>query len=625
MCGIAGIWRFKLEVSNEEIIQFTDSMKHRGPDGSGYHVFNESNIALGHRRLAILDLSEMGKQPMQYFDTGFWITYNGEVYNFLEIREKLIEEGFKFQSNSDTEVILAAYLKWGSKCLDKFNGMFAFAIYDRLKNEIFIARDRFGVKPLHYIYIPGKLFAFASETLAFKYLHGYKRIINDQNLIYSIHSPGLLEPIGKTIFKDIYQLKAGHFAYVNPNCFKEDKWYDLTTNIKPINIAYNDQVEQFKNLFLDACKLRLRSDVSIASALSGGMDSSSVFCTIKHLAKQNLSDARLPKNWQKAFSISFPGTDLDEAKFVKMIQKECNAEVNIIENSYSNLIDDIRVTTKLFDSITSTPLVAVTDVYKAMRQQNIIVSLDGHAGDELLFGYRSSVYEALFEAHLNGDKNSREIAELYLAMTNETIDPMQITALEVEVERFSNKFKPGIKNKVKSILKVFFREKKEDFWIPESIKGHANRFLYKQFQYTELPYNLRDFDRAAMQNSIEIRMPMMDYRLVEFVWGLPQSSKLGNGFTKRILRDAMKGIVPEEILKRRTKIGLAAPTADWFNGSLSQFIMDTVSSEAFLNSPYWKGKKLAKEFKDLTKTKRWTPVLASKAWCYLNADMIIKE
>ena len=622
MCGIAGIWDFETKVELNTIQSFTDTMRHRGPDGGGYHVFDETNLALGHRRLSILDLSDDGKQPMSYGNDDYWITYNGEVYNFLEIKEELVKDGFHFKSSSDTEVILAAYKKWDIACLHKFNGMFAFAIYQPSKKELCIARDRFGVKPLHYIYIPNKLFAFASETIAFKELPYYKRTIHPENFIYSIHSPGLLEPTGKTIFENISQLKPGHFAIINKQHMVIKKWYELSENIKPISNNYNEQVDYFKELFFDACKLRLRSDVSVASALSGGIDSSSVFCTIQNLAKRNFNENRLPKNWQQAFSISFPGTDLDEADFVKLIQQRMNADVKIIENNYENLTKDIVSSTKLFDNITGTPIISLTDVYKAMHQNNITVSLDGHAGDELLYGYKSAVYEVLFEAHLNNLENKKELAELYLLMSKDTTTPLEIESLNNKIAKIAEKFKPSIKNKLKTILKNVVGKTPPSLNVPNAIHGHASHFLYKQFQYLELPYNLRDFDRAAMQNSIEIRMPLLDYRLVEYVWSLPQSSKIGNGFTKRILRDAMKGIVPQEILERKTKIGLAAPTANWLNGVLSEFALDIFNSQSFISSNYWNGKELSSEYSNLTKNKSWSPATAVHAWCIINAHII---
>ena len=183
MCGIAGIYKFNNEpIVKKTLIRFTDSMHHRGPDGSGYELFESETVGLGQRRLAILDLSEAGKQPMSYADQRYWITYNGEVFNFSDVKKELVKLNYSFKSNSDTEVILAAYIQWGKDCLNKFNGMWAFAIWDNQKKELFLSRDRFGIKPLYYIFIPGKLFAFASETRAFKFLDGFNRCFDEKLL-----------------------------------------------------------------------------------------------------------------------------------------------------------------------------------------------------------------------------------------------------------------------------------------------------------------------------------------------------------------------------------------------------------------------------------------------------------
>lgn len=622
MCGIAGIWNYNDKVHLEDIQVFTDSMTHRGPDGGGYKVFEDVNLALGHRRLSVLDLSEAGSQPMEYGGGNYWITYNGEVYNFLEVREELERDGFVFRSTSDTEVILASFIKWGYNCPNKFNGMFAFAIYHKAKNELFIARDRFGVKPLFYTFIPGKLFAFASETIAFKSLKGFKRELNEVNFKFSIQSPGLLASSNQSIFNNISQLKAGCFLIVNQNSERTFRWYELSENIKPVNESYEQQVEHFRELFLESCKLRLRSDVTIASALSGGVDSSSVFCTIQHLAKTQIKTKRFPSDWQRGFSMTFPGSYNDESKYVKIIRDKLGADVELIEVNRANLVQDIIKGTRLYDDILSTPINSVSDVYKAMRGKGITVSLDGHGVDELMFGYRSAVYEVLFDAHLC-DKNTKDqLAELYLLMTAEHASAEKIAELNQRVAKIAEKFKPTLKKQLTNKIKSLFAAQTDQYRLPSNIEGHANRFLYRQFVATELPHNFRDFDRAAMQNSIEIRMPFMDYRIVEYCWSLPMNSKIGNGFTKRILRDSMRGIVPDEILDRKTKIGLNAPTADWLNGDLSGFVKDLVSTKKFKESMYWDGEHLAQEYIRITNSRGWTNESAAKAWCVINAHLI---
>ncbi|MCW3078456.1 MAG: hypothetical protein JWO32_3065, partial [Bacteroidetes bacterium] len=282
MCGIAGIYYLNQQaVNTEDLTRFTDSMKHRGPDGSGYELYANNSLGLGHRRLSILDVSEAGKQPMHYLGR-YAITYNGEVFNFVEIKNELTTKGYQFSTQTDTEVILAAYHEYGTDCLLKFNGMWAFAIWDKKEQTLFLARDRYGVKPLHYVYLPGKLFAFASETIAFKHLEGFTRSFDEQNLVTAIQSSSYIEASGKTIFKSIQQLLPGHQASISAN--KElniKRWWNTADHLVTVESDYARQVEAFKELFFNACKIRMRSDVTIASALSGGLDSSSVYCTLQ--------------------------------------------------------------------------------------------------------------------------------------------------------------------------------------------------------------------------------------------------------------------------------------------------------------------------------------------------------
>ena len=212
MCGIAGIVHLNSDkVSSEKLQKFTDSMFHRGPDGAGYEIFENELVGFGHRRLSILDLSDAGKQPMFSHDKKLLITYNGEVYNFLEIKRELEKIGIRFITQSDTEIILQAYRQWGINCLNLFNGMFAIAIWDFENKSLLLCRDRFGVKPLYYLYLPQQIFAFASETVAFKYLQGFKREVNSETFQIALKHPEILEGSVHTIYKNIFQLRLGHY------------------------------------------------------------------------------------------------------------------------------------------------------------------------------------------------------------------------------------------------------------------------------------------------------------------------------------------------------------------------------------------------------------------------------
>lgn len=648
MCGIAGIYQLNNStVDLSQIKIFTDSLVHRGPDGSGYELLNNNQIGFGHRRLSILDLSESGKQPM-FYDNRYTITYNGEVFNFMEIKDELISLGFSFKTQTDTEIILAAFKIWGRDAFLKFNGMWAFAIWDDVEKNMILCRDRFGVKPLHYVYKQGELFAFASETIAFKSLNGFNRLINEDNFLFAISNPSALEPTGKTIYDGINQLLPGHFIEINKNkTVQIKKWWNTFDHLPKISDNSKNQNQYFFDIFKDACKIRLRSDVSIASALSGGLDSSSVFGMVHHIAKTDTSFNRLPNNWKKAVVATFPGTEIDEKMFADEVIQFLNAEAIYTQPDYSNLSRDIEHTTKLFDCISSTPIISVTDVYKAMKKNGITVSLDGHGGDELLFGYKSSVYD-LYQYYLNMQQfdKAKDIAEVYAYMGKDDLSAQTkqklIQAIDsIKNKNFLSKLKSHlIKHKVNSILDSpsqinldhWFNKKSIDYLMPKTITEEIkNKFTYEEsilvndFFVRHIPYNLRDFDRGAMQNGVEIRMPLMDYRLVCYAFALPTASKIGNGYTKLILRNTMENLLPESIRLRKNKIGLGAPTAYWFNNQLSEYICDEVATTQFLQSSYWAGAVIKDFVHQTTKNKKWEMVTANKFWNILNAHILIKN
>jgi asparagine synthase (glutamine-hydrolysing) len=637
MCGIAGIWRFKEKLQQDDLVSFTDSMRHRGPDGAGYEVFEKDNLGLGHRRLSILDLSDAGKQPMSYADSRYWLTFNGEIYNFIEIRNELIAKGFQFRSDSDSEVVLAAYSVWGTECFKKFNGMWAIAIWDNKERQLLLCRDRFGVKPLHYTFIKDEVFAFASETIAFKHLKGFKRRYNETDLIHAMHEHNVLEPAGKTIYQHVKQLLPGSYMLVKNNSQpKEMKWWNTLENIPDVPKNFVEQKEQFYSLFADACKLRLRSDVSIASALSGGIDSTAVYCMLTHVMK-NSSSERIPGDWQKAFSIAFPGSDVDERKYIESVLKQTHGNGIIVEAKNDDLVKELQQSTATSDLISGTPLACLTYVYKAMRANNIVVSMDGHGVDEYLYGYNTSVSKALLQAYISENTEDAKDFEDTLIQMN---FPGKGQKLIAEIRKKSADKKDS--SLTANIKKLFAKKKQVSYKLNAQLAGgfykkevleeicddSTNYFginnnrgeqqLLEEFHYIDMPYNLRDFDRGAMQHHIEIRMPFMDYRLVSFAFGLPQKSKLNNGFTKYILRECMKGIMPEDIRTRKLKIGLGAPLTDWFNGPLNTFLLDLSHSKKLSDSMFLDAKLIRETIETNCRNKTWNNSGAGSTWPVIN-------
>ncbi len=661
MCGISGIWHLdKQPISKEKITYFTNSLSHRGPDGQGIYIDDEFPLALGHRRLSILDLSEKGKQPMSYANGRYWISFNGEIFNFIELRKELIRRGYRFVSDTDTEVILASWDYWGRDCLTKFNGMWAFAIWDSWEKSLFLARDRFAISPLYYVFIPNQLFAFASETIAFKYLEGFERQFDYRKVQHEIVENQYLDSLGHTIFENIYQIIGGHYLLIKSNqtSVQQKRWWNTLDNLVSVPERYEDQVAQFKEIFDDACLLRLRSDVSIGTALSGGLDSSSIYSNIYHLqhtAKTKLE--RVPTDWQKAYIALFPNTPQDEKHFADQVVQYTQGVCRYIYPDFKNLYQNLIETTLNFDHIYDSPIFSSSSVYQAMRQDGVRVSLDGHGVDEMLLGYPHLVKVSYKQAMQS--KNiafANDLAQTYLQMFH---DSEKEQAKQRLLESYKTPFKLKTfvyENLTPHFLKAFYKFfkskifKKEinqvlyiDYtqWLHgfqplhiESLTDKqintahlplAEQVLYQTFHETTLPTILRNFDRASLRYGVEIRMPFMDWRLVTYIFSLPLESKVGNGFTKRILRDAMKGLMPEAIRQRTLKIGFSAPLYEWFMGELKEYLLDTVYSQSFLQSPLWNGKLIANFVAQRTKDNSWDRFECTQIWKYLNAHILINQ
>ena len=631
MCGIAGIVRFDSKrIRPEEIRNLTKAIEHRGPYGEGIWLNKDETIGLGHRRLSILDLTDRASQPMHFADGRFTIVYNGEIFNFAELREELKQKGYQFNTDTDTEVLLAAYHAWGKDCLYRFNGFWAFALWDEEKQEMWLSRDRFGIKPLYYLLQKDKQLVFGSETPLFKNVEGYIREADHEMLCYNMQHCWGIEGLGKTIFKDIDQIRPGHYLTVKKDgTVSEKQWWKTSEHLVTIPEKYEDQVQAFKALLQDAVKIRLRSDVSIASALSGGLDSSSIFSEIYHLARNKKEIYRLPNEWHKAFIAVFPGTGQDEQIYADEVLKFVNASGTYVDCKKQNhLVDQIKATVQHHDCINASPELILDRLYGAMRQDGIKVSMDGHGVDEMMYGYAFNVLNA-FGHYQNDSAIAKEIKDIYLGMAHKD----DLKAFK-KSRMFHNRAMGYLERQTGKYARSIYANKKSWFKeqvvrpvglpLPEVPEGFtkSEAQLYHDFHFTTLPTILRNFDRGAMGNSVEIRMPFMDYRIVTFVFSLPMQSKLGNGFTKRILRDAMKGMLPESIRTRKLKTGFNAPLKDWFQDDLREFIFDEISSDAFLNNAMWDGNEIRNFVLSKTKDRSWTMQDSFKFWPVLNAHLL---
>lgn len=602
MCGIAGIWhRGGPPVPPATISRFIGALAHRGPDGSGIAFEDEGRLALGHRRLAILDLSEAAHQPMRSMCGRFEIVYNGAIYNFLELRATLESDGFRFRSNSDTEIILAAYARWGVECLQKFNGMWSFAIWEAESRRLFLARDRFGEKPLYVLKETGR-FAFASELKAFLHLDGFVPDA-DMTALAARLAGNFHDHI---LLRGVEALAPGHWMEVTPERVLVRRWWNTLDHVREAPRNRAKQAEEFRELFFDACRLRLRSDAPLAVSLSGGLDSASV---LSASAALRVSDQR--SDPFKAFIASFPGTSQDETGFAQLAAERAGAVPHIKVIGGDALRADIDAYLYQFEEIGGLFGAAAWTLYREMRRQGFAASLDGHGGDELLGGYSIHIMQALLHGgFLCEPLRTLDLIGILHSLygtedADKTTNKAMLAAFTIpSVRRLARKHPVARRLSAMSLgdrlngQNETMREEEQR----ASALGPLNGILYRSFHKTSLPRILRNFDVHAMGHGIEVRMPFLDWRLVSYAFSIPDESKVGQGATKRPLREAMAGLLPEPIRLRQRKLGYNAPVADWLSHGLRDWLWDEVNDPDFLRGDWWDGLAL----RDFVRQKRET-------------------
>ena len=635
MCAIAGIWSFESRLPREVIERFTNAMTHRGPDATDLHEEPQSGLWLGHRRLSILDLSDAGKQPMPYDQGRYWIAYNGEIFNFLELRKELQLSGAEFHTDCDTEVILAAYQRWGPECQLKFNGMWAFAIWDRARQELFLSRDRFGIKPL-YCLANERWFCFASELKAFLHLDGLETRENTAALATMLRNVSALESTPETLLQGVRKILPGHSCLVRKGTVQTQRWWNTLDHLPSVPSSFEEQVEHFRNLFLDSCRLRLRSDVPVATCLSGGLDSSSVLCSLAELSRRG-ADSRAAHDWQSAFIASFPGATQDETEYAKSAVAHAGARAHIRQFHQEEILTTLPRVIYDFEEISTTLPTPVWSIYKSVKAGGATVSLDGHGADELLAGYVGYTSVALRSS--GGLRHPGRTMDLVRTFRDLYSDegpqkPPSTWALVSE----SDPILRFVRKQAGSVSKRFHRATNSATghnyrrWLePHELVPPAaapklpfqglNRQLYLDFHFTKLPAILRNFDRCSMAHGVEVRMPFMDWRLVCFLFALPESSKVGGGYTKRVLREAMRGILPESIRTRKLKLGFNSPLPEWFSGELRDWLLATLEEKTFLESDLWRGREVRDFVKIRLASGQLTWAESSHVWTLLHAHL----
>lgn len=595
MCGIVGY--MGCEAWGEgQLRAMMDAVSHRGPDDEGLFLDPGHGAGLGHRRLAILDLTPAGRQPMRGPSGDSWVVHNGEVYNFLEIRRDLEGRGFVFRSDTDTEVILAAWQQWGEDAFLRFNGMWALALYDARSGRLVLCRDRYGVKPLYYFW-DGRRLVFGSE---YKALWAVARDLgltwDMRGLKTALLEPFQLEASGRTLLQDVRDLPPGHLLRLERDRLEIRPWWRTLDHLRAVPERLEEQAEELAALLEDACRLRLRSDVPLAASLSGGLDSSSVVSTSAALLRRDAALARVPAGSLRVFLHAFPGTFQDESDDAKLAARHAGVEactVTARPEEYGALLDRV-----LWDAeaIFAGMLDGPWRVYREQRRSGRVVSLDGHGADDMLGGYWWHPPAALEDRSLLSAEFWRTL-RLEREMLGDVAPPLfylrrmacRIPGLRAAVSWLGRVGGWGPLDRVAVPSFLSAEAAAVAAWPGRSTPlparfGHLDDALYQDFHHRVLPRILRNFDAVSMAHGVEVRVPFLDYRLVSFVFSLPATSKIGQGFSKLVLRRAVAGRIPEQLRVARKKLGFTSPVAAWLLREMRPWVEDCLESPRYESS-----------------------------------------
>ncbi len=576
MCGIAGILsQNPNRISKESLVKMTNSIIHRGPDGSGHWISESGKIGFGHRRLSILDLTDCGAQPMHYLDR-YTLTFNGEIYNYLELKEILIKNGYQFRSHSDTEVLLALFDFKREKCLQDLDGMFAFAIYDNQTEEVFCARDRFGEKPFFYTEFEGA-FLFGSEMKEF-WAAGVKKS-PDPEMIFNYLHFDLLDnhaDLGQTFFQGVRKLAPGHYLIWKGGEYRIRKYWQINPldHTQPINLK--DAQIKFRELFFQSINRRLRSDVLVGSSLSGGIDSSLVVCVIDQLLRDH------PESIQNTFSARFKNFHKDEGYFIEKVKEQ----TRITSHEVYSEIDELdgvldKICYHQEEPFGSASILVQYQVYELAKQKGVTVLLDGQGADEILAGYHPYFTTFFNETKKSSSSKFEREFSAYQELHQENVINAKISKPGLK-QAMATRF-PSLANKLgRKVVNLKMKNSAlmaDDFFGEFRKKAHndfnfdlgnLNSHLYFSTFEVGLPTLLRYADRNSMAHSREVRLPFLSHDLVEFVFSLPSEFKIHNGWTKYLMREAFQDILPEEIAWRKDKIGFEPPQKSWMDSKKTQ-------------------------------------------------------
>lgn len=601
MCGIAGIVRSDGQCINKDrLAQMCLAMRHRGPDDEGYSLYDSQkntvtlyagadtnpllrleslpessgchSVGFAFRRLSIMDLSEAGHQPMISEDRRFMMVFNGEIYNYKELREELERIGFAFKSNSDSEVVLASYVAWGSESVKKFNGMWSIGIYDAQKHVLFASRDRFGVKPFYFARISDE-FIFASEIKQLLPFLGDDLVVDDDVAFQYLHD-GAKDYSGHTFFKGISQLEPGCSLLYENGEIKVDRYWDFKINDTYETSSLAEIENEFVKLFRSSVEYRYRADVPVGVALSGGLDSSSIAVMINQISMRPL----------KTFTVVFDNPKYDERSYANLVAKtiscsrhECSPTVAGLKEEMDEMIHHME------EPIRSISTYSQWCLMRGVKDSGVTVLLEGQGADELLGGYQW-YYEDFFDDLISSFSIVKFLHEVSCYAEN-----YGRPATSVAI----NALKKWAKRKILRTVKL-----RQKFSLLKRDMGGVALDEARSFRYelgAQLNFGLRYLirellnygDKTSMRFSVENRVPFLDYRLVEFVTRLPLSQKISNGRTKNILRSSLRYILPPEIYNRYDKLGFATPQELWQRNELKEAMLEELATSKFLESKYF--------------------------------------
>lgn len=592
MCGIAGIVAPD-GVHFETLREMTHLVSYRGPSGFGFAYANteqgsplvvlhdsdqmpailKATVGLGSRRLAILDTSSLGNQPMTSDDGMLCITFNGEIYNYKEVRHELQGHGHRFKTGTDTEVILVAYKQWGEECLRRFNGMWSFAIWDRAQRKLFCSRDRFGIKPFYYALVGGR-FYFASEIKQILQASAMDRTANP-SAVFTFLEFGLIDNSAQTLFTNVHQLPGGCSLSLSVSDHLDvriRRYWELEIGDEQASPS-EAAVEEFSSRFEQSIKLRLRSDVPVGFSLSGGLDSSAIACEARRIA---------PGSDFQAFSACFDERSIDERDYIT----EIIAATGFGGHRTFPKADSFWGTVKkiLFhqdEPLGSTGAFAQWCVMKDAKAKGVPVLLGGQGGDEILCGYQKYRYFYLWHLLKRGDP--RFLRESVMFTRNGTRSHWTFGS----VTRYLPSFLRRRYSLTERICNPQFREESRDVAAGLGATGSLTERQKTDLTYASIPAMLHAEDRNSMAHSVESRLPFLDYKLVEFAVNCPASFKMQDGWSKWILRAALKGTLPDKIRLRKTKLGFSTPEPAWVrvglqNGHRSEWDNSPFRMERFI-------------------------------------------